>query len=86
MKSQKDQTIEQIFHLGLEVAEKVIRSIKSIKGTVDELPYKFAVHFFFCKAYKTYQAIHLLCHNKFNEDAIILCRTIFEWGYNHVTL
>ncbi len=36
------------------------------------------MHFFFCKAYKTYQAIALLSDAGFVEDAEVLSRTLFE--------
>jgi hypothetical protein len=70
--------IDKMFEVGIELAEHTVSSIKTLEGTIEESTYKYAVFFFFCKAYKAYQSIRLLCRKGFWEDAQILCRTIFE--------
>ncbi len=48
---------------------------ESDRGAFD---YCMITFFFFCKTYKTYQAIRELCREGFAEDALVLGRTIFE--------
>jgi hypothetical protein len=45
---------------------------------IEEWAYHATVHFFFCKSFKTYQAMRILCRLGFLEDANVLARTIFE--------
>src|ERR1700680_1118840 len=43
-----------------------------------EYPYKAATLFFLTKAFKSYQAVHLLCSAGFFQDGAVLSRTMFE--------
>jgi hypothetical protein len=43
-----------------------------------ERAYKAATLFFLAKAFKSYQAVHLLCSAGFFQDGAVLSRTIFE--------
>jgi Family of unknown function (DUF5677) len=73
------QKIEKTFQIGIELAEKIVATSKSLNASDGEdFAYKGAMFFFFCKAYKSYQAIRLLWEKGFTEDAFILTRTIFE--------
>ena len=68
-----------MFQVGNEFAKEVISHINHISFSDEEdFCYKGAMLFFFCKAYKTYQAIQILWDKGFQEDAFILARTIFE--------
>ena len=79
MTIKSDKKIHEIFQLTTDLAEKIVSEVKSLNASdVEELVYKGAMHFFFCKAYKSYQAIRILWFNGFAEDCFILARTIFE--------
>jgi hypothetical protein len=71
---------EQIFSRTMELAERFIRAMSTYPAGADDetWAYQATVHFFFCKAYKTYQALALLCRAGFVEDGEVLSRTIFE--------
>jgi hypothetical protein len=43
-----------------------------------ERAYKAATLFFLAKAFKSYQAVHLLCSAGFFQDGAVLSRTMFE--------
>jgi len=76
---QTERKIEQMFRIGDDLAEKVVARTNSLTARdEEELAYKGAMFFFFCKAYKSYQAIRVLWKEGFVEDAFILTRTIFE--------
>ena len=47
-------------------------------GRLGNTEHQRAMLFFFCKAYKSYQAIQLLWQNGFVEDAYNLARSIYE--------
>lgn len=68
-----------MFQIGLDLAEKVVAKMSSLNALdEEEFVYKGAIFFFFCKAYKSYQAVRVLWREGFAEDAFILARTIFE--------
>ena len=68
-----------LFQVGLELGHKIIEKVRSVSGSDgEELAYKGAMLFFFCKAYKSYQAANLLYRQGYLEDAFILARTVFE--------
>lgn len=70
---------EQMFRIGVDLAEKLVAEARFLTASdEEEFAYKGAMHYFFCKAYKSYQAICLLWREGFAEDAFILARTIFE--------
>lgn len=76
---QTERIIEQMFRIGDDLAEKVVARTNSLTARdEEEWAYKGAMFFFFCKAYKSYQAIRVLWREGFAEDAFILARTIFE--------
>lgn len=76
---QSGREIERIFQIGINLAEKVVTNVKAVTASdVEEFVYKGAMFFFFCKAYKSYQAIRVLWRKGFAEDACIIARTIFE--------
>jgi len=62
------------------LAESLVKAMSCFPSEPDSetAAYQGVVHFFFCKAYKSYQAFALLCECGFVEDAEILSRTIFE--------
>ena len=73
--------IEKMFRIGIDLAEIIIKLIPALKAKdEEELICKYAIWFFFCKAYKTYQAVHLLCKEGYEQDATILNRSIYELG------
>lgn len=74
-----DSKSKQVFEIGNNLAEKIVRNAKSLASAdEDEVLYGASMLFFFCKAYKSYQAIQALWEKGFAEDAYILTRTIFE--------
>jgi len=70
--------IEQIFTLGLDMAEKVVNNVKHVSGNLEDSAYKSTLFAFFLKSYKTYQAVIMLWRAGFPEDAFMLVRTLFE--------
>jgi hypothetical protein len=70
-------TNEQFFDLGTKLAETLVAKLTNSRFA-DSVDYKRAMLFFFCKAYKTYQAVELLWRNGFVEDATSLARSIYE--------
>jgi hypothetical protein len=68
---------EQLFHIGVELAEALLLQIRQ-RAISGNLNYRRAMLFFFCKAFKSYQAIQLLWREGFREDAYVLARTIYE--------
>ena len=70
---------ERIFQETTRIAEKLRRRIKGLNLNLeDESEYRRAALFFFNKALKTYEAIRLLWKAGYEEDAIVLGRTLFE--------
>lgn len=71
---------EQMFDTVKALAEQFVGAMGTFPpGTNDETwRFQASLHFFFCKGYKTYQAIERLCLGGFVEDAEILSRTLFE--------
>jgi hypothetical protein len=70
---------DSLFQVGLELGEKLLKKVDLVHGSDgEELAYKGAMLFFFCKAYKSYQAAELLYKSGYVEDAFILARTVFE--------
>lgn len=68
-----------MFQSGIDLAEKLLSQVKSVAASdPEEFAYKGAMLFFFCKAYKSFQATQLLWREGFEEDALVLVRTIFE--------
>lgn len=67
------------FEVGLRVGKRVVDSVKALSGAdPDEFAHRMTMFFFFCKAFKTYQAIMRLWFSGFQEDAFALGRTLFE--------
>jgi len=68
---------EQLFAIGTELAETLLVKLKNtpFAGLTE---HRRAMLFFFCKAYKTYQAIELLWKSGYTEDATNLARSIYE--------
>lgn len=76
---QQQPKIEEMFQIGIDLAEKVVAKMNSLNASdEEEFVYKGSMFFFFCKAYKSYQAIRVLWREGFAEDALIIARTIFE--------
>jgi Family of unknown function (DUF5677) len=85
---------ERFFEIGISVAEKFaarmgeltksealfshLRDRGFTASDQNAFDYSMITFFFFCKTYKTYQAIRMLCRGGFVEDALVLGRTIFE--------
>ena len=70
---------KRLFRIATEFAESVVALVDKLQADdYEEMAYKEAMLFFFCKAYKSYQAIQRLWLEGFAEDAFILTRTIFE--------
>jgi hypothetical protein len=74
------EDIERMFTATRELGERFIAAMSKYPEDSDAETwvYQASMHFFFCKAYKTYQAIGLLCSAGFVEDAESLSRTLFE--------
>lgn len=73
------EKIKKLFQLGNGLAEIIKSKDDSLNATGEEqLIFRGTMFFFFCKAYKSYQAIQLLWNQGFPEDATILARTLFE--------
>jgi len=71
--------VEKMFSVAVSAAEKVAWKIRSITAEDYEyLMYKVAILFFFCKAYKSYQAFRCLWKAGFEQDAVVLARSVFE--------
>lgn len=71
--------VDKAFQIGVNLAEQVVAKVKSLTAPdEEELVYKATMFFFFCKAYKSYQACRVLWRQGFSEDTFILVRTIFE--------
>ena len=67
------------FEVGLRVGKRAVDSVKALSGAdPDEFAHRMTMFFFFCKAFKTYQAIMRLWFSGFQEDAFALGRTLFE--------
>jgi hypothetical protein len=62
------------------LAEQLVAAMARFPSGTDDETWVFqaSLHFFFCKAYKTYQALERLCLDGFVEDAEVLSRTLFE--------
>jgi hypothetical protein len=73
------QKQKEMFQIGIDLAEKIIEKAPNLSGDVDEVLYQAVMHYyFFGKAYKTLQAVRLLCKNGYGQDAEILSRSIYE--------
>lgn len=68
---------QELFRVGLDLVEELITRLKRARLS-GQLDYKRAMLFFFCKAFKTYQAARLLWQAGFPEDASNLARSIYE--------
>jgi hypothetical protein len=68
---------EQLFQIGLGLAEELLTRLRraQLSGKLD---YKRVMLFFFCKAFKTYQAARLLWRAGFPEDVSNLARSVYE--------
>lgn len=76
---QPKHEIEQMFQIGVDLAKKVVDEVSSLTASdAEEFNYRGSMFFFFCKAYKSYQATRVLWREGFAEDAFIIARTIFE--------
>jgi len=74
-----ERDLEKMFRIGIDLAEKVVAKATSLVASdEEELVYKGCMFFFFCKAYKSFQAVRLLFKEGFPEDPFMLARTIFE--------
>jgi hypothetical protein len=70
---------ERFFGLGHSIGDWVKENVQSITAPdEDELAYRSTQFFFFCKCYKSYQAIELLWRNGFAQDSAMLARSLFE--------
>jgi hypothetical protein len=74
------RNFEQMLAITKATGERLVGAMSKYPDSADKetSAYHAFVHFFFCKAYKTYQAFALLCAAGFVEDAEVLSRTIFE--------
>jgi hypothetical protein len=86
--------IGEAFASGIQRRLRMTENVEAILGAMSALAehciarmrkfpegdrrYHKVVFFFFCKAYKTFQAFGTLCKAGFIEDAEVLARTIFE--------
>jgi hypothetical protein len=69
----------EYFELGREAARRARENLTSITtDSEDELYHRLALLFFLVKAVKTYHAIEVLCREGFEEDALVLTRTLVE--------
>jgi hypothetical protein len=73
----KLQLHEQFFAMARELAERFLRQLRN-SGRTAETELQQAVLFFFSQAYKSLQAVELLCAQGFTEDAYRLARGIYE--------
>jgi hypothetical protein len=65
--------------MGLESAAKLVSAFQEFSmHNSDEALYRGAILCFFAKAYKSFQAIHVLWKQGFAEDATTLLRSLFE--------
>ena len=71
------ETDERLFRIGSELAEELLTRLKRARLS-GQLDYKRAMLFFFCKAFKSYQAARLLWQAGFPEDVTNLGRSIYE--------
>lgn len=71
---------EQMLATTKAIGERLIGAMSKYHDETDKEKSAFqaVTHFFFCKAYKTYQAFALLYITGCIEDAEVLSRTIFE--------
>jgi hypothetical protein len=70
---------EARFKLGADVAERFLAQKPGTNLSLgDDATLEAILLFFFCKSYKTYQAIAALWRAGFYEDASLLTRTLFE--------
>ncbi len=77
--AEANSTEDALFRIGIELGRSIVAKVDLVSGSDgEELAYKGAMLFFFCKAYKTYQAAYVLHREGFSEDAFILARTVFE--------
>ncbi len=68
---------QQLFRIGNELANELIFQLTSTKFS-GQFPYRRASLFFFCRAFKAYQAVAMLWREGFSEDAYSLARTVYE--------
>jgi len=67
------------FELGTDLAERFLAQKPGTNLSPGaDVTFEAAMLFFFCKSYKTYQAIAVLWRAGFYEDAWLLTRTLFE--------
>ncbi len=67
------------FELGHSIGEWVKANVHDLRAPDgEEFAYRATQFFFFCKCYKTYQAVVLLWRSGFAEDSVILARSLFE--------
>jgi len=73
------ERVDQYMNAGKDLAEKLVQRTPTLraKGRTD-IAHKSAMLFFFAKAYKTYQALHVLLSAGFEEDGLILVRSLYE--------
>lgn len=68
---------DELFKIGRRLAEVFLGKLRET-GRLGNTEHQRAMLFFFCKAYKSYQAVQLLWQNGFVEDAYTLARSIYE--------
>jgi hypothetical protein len=74
-----EEKTEARFKLGACLAERFLAQKPGANLTPGaDVTFEAAMLFFFCKSYKTYQAIAVLWRAGFYEDAWLLTRTLFE--------
>lgn len=79
MTDERLMQIERMFRIGVDLAEKIVTKATNLTASdEEEFAYRGSMFFFFCKAYKSFQAVWFLFKEGFSEDAFILTRTIFE--------
>jgi uncharacterized protein DUF5677 len=63
--------------VGKDLAESLLERLRNTRVS-GKAEYRRAMLFFFCKAYKTYQAVELLWSGGYVEDATSVVRSIYE--------
>lgn len=76
----KHQSVEDLFQIGTRLAELVVWRLKqtSFSTEIEKAGYPACIMFYFCKSYKSFQAIRILWQKGYEEDAVVLSRTVFE--------
>ena len=75
----EEDSVSQLFSLGHDFAEHIPCKAKQLMAK-DELQfaYRSVMFFFFCKTYKSFQALRRLWDEGFPEDALPILRSMFE--------